>query len=361
MFGTLFVTLALLTLVFQDVSAGREGGCQKLYGITASTKEGLRYGFIDCNGKVIIEPKFLSIEDFSDGIAVVRMKREVIDPKEDDRADVDLIDGIVDTNGSLIVPPNTHILSSFSEGLALAKVKSKFAYIDKTGNVAIPIPDKFKISDIDYSPPGEYHFYEGVAGLRAEGGGIYLINKQGNIIFNKEPFHRYDEYGLAIIDIDGKEALVDRQGKYIFGPQDNEINGSEGVYFIVPRSKNEKYKFINIKGDVLYERFFEEVGLFSEGFVKVKLNGKWGYMDKSGKLRIPLEFEDARDFAECLAAVKVKNRWGFIGNNGTFVISPQFKFARDFDCGLVYVQGNKVDGYIDKSGRWVWKENKPVA
>lgn len=358
MFRTLLVTLALLTACAQGVNAGKECGCQKLYGINASTKEGLRYGFIDCTGKVVVEPKFVAVEEFNDGVAVVRLDRGAVPaPREAGRASEELAEGIVDVQGNLTVPPDTHILSSFSEGLALAKVKGRYAYIDKGGHVAIQLPDGLKISDIDYSPPVEYQFFDGVAALRAEGGGVYVIHRQGGVLFNKGPFRRYDEHGLAVVEVDGKEAIVDRQGNYIFGPQENEISDGDGFYLVAPRAEGEKYKFINLKGEVLYERSFEEVGLFSEGMAKAKANGKWGFIDKSGKLKIPAEFEEARDFADGLAAVKVNDRWGFINHSGTYVIPAQFKFVRDFDCGLVYAEGDRAAGYLDKSGKWVWKGN----
>jgi hypothetical protein len=320
-------------------------------------KAGLRYGFIDCTGKVIVAPRFLGVEDFNDGIAVVNVQQKVVGHNEDGQAIYEMTDGIVDLHGNLVTLPQTHIISSFSEGLALAKIRDKFAYLDKSGKVAIPIPDDLKIAEVDYSPPGEYHFHSGVAGLRAEGGGIYLIDKEGKITLRQEPFHRYDESGLAIVEVEGHMAIVNREGNYILGPQSNEIEGSEGIYFTVPQGKNEKYKFINSKGELLFERSFDEVGLFSEGLARVRVNDKWGYLDKSGNLKIPVRFDDARDFAEGLAGVEINGKWGFINKNGTFVIPHEFKSVKDFECELAYVQRNEAAGYIDKSGRWIWKDN----
>jgi hypothetical protein len=353
----LFAALLSISFGLQHGSGATRCSCEKLYDISAQTRGGLMYGFIDCKGKVIIEPRFPSVQGFSDGVAVVNVERKVVGYKEDGHAVYEITDGIVDVNGKLVVLPKTHIISSFSEGLALAKIGDKLAYIDKSGKVAISIPDQVKVADVDYSPPGEYHFYGGLAGLRSEGTGIYLVDKQGNITLSKEPLYRYDKNGLAVIEVEGKQALVDGKGNYILGPQDNDIVESEGIYFTVPRVQNEKYKFINSKGELLFEHFFDDVGIFSEGLARVKVNGQWGYLDQSGKLKIPVEFEDARDFADGLAAVKSKGKWGFINKNGLLVILPKFDSAGDFDCGLAYVQQNKVKGYIDKRERWIWREN----
>ena len=57
---------------------------------------------------------------------------------------------------------------------------------------------------------------------------------------------------------------------------------------------------------------YDEADFFSEGFAGVKLNGKWGFVDKSGKVVVPIKYEDGRSFSEGLAAVKLNGKWGFI-------------------------------------------------
>ncbi|PGH37815.1 MAG: hypothetical protein CRN43_18915, partial [Candidatus Nephrothrix sp. EaCA] len=44
----------------------------------------------------------------------------------------------------------------------------------------------------------------------------------------------------------------------------------------------------------------------------VKIDGKWGYINKAGKIVIKPQFEDARWFQEGLARIKLGGRWGYI-------------------------------------------------
>src|SRR5262249_37536648 len=114
---------------------------------------------------------------------------------------------------------------------------------------------------------------------------------------------------------------------------------------------------------------------FSEGLAAVKVNGKWGYIDKSGKYVISPQFSRARSFHEGLAFVGWGDKYGYIDTSGTKVIECGNKCARayfDFSDGLavvVYTNGKVEDadlssifsdkirdfkrGYIDRSGRVV--------
>ncbi|ENZ6116086.1 WG repeat-containing protein, partial [Campylobacter coli] len=63
---------------------------------------------------------------------------------------------------------------------------------------------------------------------------------------------------------------------------------------------------------------------FSEGLAKVKLNGKYGFIDKSGKIIAKPKFDYGEYFSEGLAGVKLNGRWGFMDKNGKIVIEPKF-------------------------------------
>ena len=51
---------------------------------------------------------------------------------------------------------------------------------------------------------------------------------------------------------------------------------------------------------------------FSEGLALVRLENKWGFIDKNGQIIIPLEYEEAGIFYEKLAPVEKDGRHFFI-------------------------------------------------
>ncbi len=68
--------------------------------------------------------------------------------------------------------------------------------------------------------------------------------------------------------------------------------------------------------------------------VVVKIDGKYGYADKSGALVIEPQFDGAEGFSEGLAAVKLDEKYGYIDKAGEWVIEPTFRYAKRFSEGL---------------------------
>ncbi len=49
---------------------------------------------------------------------------------------------------------------------------------------------------------------------------------------------------------------------------------------------------------------FDEVRSFSEGLAKIKIDGKFGYINTNGQIVIQPRFEESSDFQDGLAAIK---------------------------------------------------------
>src|SRR5439155_26449391 len=72
--------------------------------------------------------------------------------------------------------------------------------------------------------------------------------------------------------------------------------------------------------------WWTETPCFSEGFGRVKLDGGYGFIDKTGKVVLQL-YQNAMGFSEGLAAVadaEVAGRWGYIDKSGALVVPYQF-------------------------------------
>lgn len=94
------------------------------------------------------------------------------------------------------------------------------------------------------------------------------------------------------------------------------------------------------------------------GRYRIRVKGKYGFIDKTGKTVIKPQFDGAMYFSDGLAGVEIDGKMGFIDKTGKIVIQPQFDYCGDFREGLARIEiGGKVK-YIDKSGKVVWQPTK---
>lgn len=104
---------------------------------------------------------------------------------------------------------------------------------------------------------------------------------------------------------------------------------------------------------------FESVGSFSEGYANVRINDKWGYINKKFEIVIEPQFKSCNQFSEGLAAFMIEScngdKWGFIDRQGKAVIEPKFDEVYYFNKGLARVNVGGRWGYINKAGDYVWK------
>ena len=150
--------------------------------------------------------------------------------------------------------------------------------------------------------------------------------------------------GLAAVKINDKWGYIDKKGNFVIQPQfDSVYNFSQGLAAV---EINEKRGYIDKTGKIIVPLHFDDVDGFSEGLARVKINGKYGYIDKTGKMIITPQFDYASGFSEGLAAVKINDKYGYIDKTGNFIITPQFDDASGFYEGLAAVKINGKYGYI---------------
>ena len=78
---------------------------------------GGRYGFVDHDGKYIINAQFDDAGDFSGGLAAVKMGHW----------------GFIDKSGKMVINPQFDEAESFANGLARVKMDGRFGYVNASG------------------------------------------------------------------------------------------------------------------------------------------------------------------------------------------------------------------------------------
>ena len=186
------------------------------------------------------------------------------------------------------------------------------------------------------------------------------VNLEGKYEINPQfSYAGYFVENIALVRSSDKFGYIDVKGSYIINPQYKYAsNFSEGLAIVVP--ENGKIRYIDKEGEIKIElKDADFAGNFHNGLAKYKLNGKWGFIDKSGKTIINPQYDNVFDFTENLAAISIKNDneetlWGFIDITGKTVVNPQFKNVQPFSNGLACVSiDSKQFGYIDKTGKYI--------
>ncbi|MEZ4450224.1 MAG: WG repeat-containing protein [Nannocystaceae bacterium] len=160
---------------------------------------------------------------------------------------------------------------------------------------------------------------------------------------------------------------------------------------LLPCKVEDRYGFINVKGELVLPAAFTLTLGFSEGLAPVKVDALWGYIDTRGTMVIPPTFSSASaftdgmahvqrgdeggfidpkgkfipdrpgtlqvgKFSEGLARFKALNRigvaaWGFIDKSGEIVLQPEYDMVHDFYDGLARVQVDDLYGFLDPKGK----------
>lgn len=352
-----FIVITFLVLfAFSFDSYSQEVNCDQLFPISEkitnkiqnNTITTYKWGFIDCNGKTVINPTFEKMFAFSDGIGVLFNENDSL---------------LIDAQGNRRFLENYRILTKFSEGLAIVAKKGEYFIIDKCGKIQAKLPEEVRKQEEGYFFAG--HFSDGLAPVIAING-VGFVDRSGKFVISPV----YDGYtngfrdGMASVSLNGKSALIDTKGRYIIPPIEDEnmniLDASDGLAQVYPTAAStdtRDYMFINKNGDLVLKVNKDYVGSFSEGLAKVTNGDLYGFINKKGEEIISPKYKVVKDFSEGLAAVMTKDlKWGFIDKTGKMILQPTFdSVLRSFENGLAYVYKDDFEGYIDKSGNWIWK------
>lgn len=377
-----------------------------------------KWGFIDQHGKIVIQPVFWSVDDFSEGLAPARMEG---------------LYGFINMSGEFDIAPQFDFAESFHEGVAKVYINGKPHFIDKSGN--IPFDHGFK---------GTYRFgSNGTLVAETQSGKFGLINALGEIILdtiyeeitpyspeaalvtgaNHAPYDMKEVYELGTVDDQGNEITPFGVIQEIIGPGDNTVKVS--VVTSQEENASAQYGILSPNGrlSVKYSDeaesimgHWEEVTSFrhKRAFAKAKHN-YWYLIDYSGNpindrpykkiLFDPDSYDNSNFFKDGVAFVEVAEGWGVIDTSGKWVAYPtsvggstkyesrigsflffasrndeselvygfmnaemdevveaQFQHLEgtDFSTGLTVATKGEQTGYINKHGIFIWTQQEDL-
>lgn len=290
-----------------------------------SVRDGARelFGLIDNNGNTITDCKYLSFEDFHDGLALVS------------RFDKSLRFGYVNRSGEEVIPCVFICAQNFSGGYAYVVGADYTPFvIDQKGKMVFSL-DNECLHSIKPGP-----FLNGLARFSSTGAADRhgFINTKGLICKDSIEY----DYGSDDLDI-----VRDDKTPMIQGLRLVKRNGCIG--------------FVDSNCDEVLPTVFQYVHRES-GFknrIVVKSYGKYGVLNTCGQEVISCLYDDIQAFDnEGLFAAMNNEKYALFNENGVQLTPFKYDKIGEFLRGKAFFEINDYIGIIDSSGREVLEANQ---
>jgi hypothetical protein len=264
--------------------------------------------------------------------------------------------GFINLDGEIVIQPRYDSCTAFAHGLAVVREGESTLYIDSTGNVVIRTSFlKCNSFEGDVAPV-----------VPASGSRGAFIDRTGKVVLSGRNYLiSHLSHGLINCPEKGKWGFISIHGEFVIAPQYLSAHPFRDGLAAVARRNAEEYCFIDTGGRVVIEAKFNGADIGFSGNLCSVWNEYFGFIDRAGRLVIPYRFYFADHFSEGLAVVKEPGSdfYGYVNEEGTIAIAQMFTSAKAFEGDLARViVGKEYDsyqyGYIDRTGEYVWEPTR---
>lgn len=312
---------------------------------TTSILTGPKYGFINEQGKLIVPTKYLYVSTFSEGLAAVRVQSGKV--------------GYIDKTGKEVIPAMFDNANNFSEGLAAVMQNKKVGYIDKTGKVVIPFLydganpflNQFAVVQLDKQYIQIDKFGNELPQITPYG---YADRKAKKIVIPAKGYlsgNGFTADGIAIIRY-YKEPLyggINKNGETIIPFKYSSLRRLDnGLYCFWKSGFGDG--IVNNQGRELINAKFNFIGNYTNKLAIAKYNNQFQLIDIAGNITTPL-CSDFYAFEGNLARARLENKWGIINSDGKLIAPIKYESVDIMTGNIVKVTLNGKVGIIDENGR----------
>jgi len=294
-----------------------------------------KWGYCDADKNIVIAPKYDDASPMTDGMAAVSLNDDW---------------GFIDQTGKEAVPLKYRSVIAFNHGLGgVTQRKAKgtiMGYVDKTGKQVGPMDEEYNFEYADY---GMF--------LQKTGDKVGLYDNTGKVIVPaKFESCRASGENTFAVKMNGKYGYIDKTGKELVPAKYDEVgNFSEGL---APIMIANKYGIIDKKGkEMIKPSVYTNMTYFSSGFIAA-LRVNWVFIDKTGKLLTAQQYDDLKDspayiFSDGFARICLNRKFGYINRHGKDIVTPKYTMAYHFHNGMARVEMDQKTGFVDTSGKEV--------
>ena len=282
-------------------------------------KKGL-WGYVNEKGKYVIKPLYQSAEQFSSGIACVKINDSY---------------GFINTTGQFVITPSFEFAESFNGSYAKCKKDGKYGYIDVSGEAVVD----FIFDDI--FPSGNKKFQ---IGQKESDVGVYVItlSDKSSKVKRFDQISSEYEYGFAPVSLNGEIGYIDENGAMRVSPKYLEkLNFSE--LGIAVSKTNQGYGIIGRDLTNIVPDEYKYVRIIDNGnYIYGDDDVKFGLVSSNGTIIFPSTKYSQTKFLEDVKCFEVKseNKISILDSNGECLIA---------ECDNYSIVGEIVTYSIDGS------------
>ena len=317
----------------------------------------LLYGIIDNKGNTVLKPEYLEIGILSEGKIAVQ---------QNDKSKDKQLFGYLDENGKKVIDFAYYKAFPFSDNMAkvdLSRAGTKWSYINEKGEVVIKsaytsgsnfgegmaIGENFlidkagkRVMKLPYTtvnPIG--NFDNGVIGIETEKGFIH-IKKDGKAL--------YPSYFDSLTEFRNGIAFVKTGEKYVLLRRSTESPDTVRLAFSATAMRN--YQLKHKKNRKIKTKYGETI--VDLGFEKVD-DGYWLMINESGSFVSPTRYE-AVSVLPTSTLLVTSGVYGYTNLDGKWILKPSFD-ARQYVQGYVIrlERAGKIT-YLGLDGKVIWEE-----
>lgn len=146
-----------------------------------------------------------------------------------------------------------------------------------------------------------------------------------------------------------KVEIYNKKNNKIIGVYDNVIEFSEDLVLV--RIDN-KWGLIDKKGkEIIAPKYDSITYTIEDKYVLVEINNKWGIIDKKGKEIVTPKYESVRNVSEGMAVVEMNDKCGVIDISGKEIVIPKYDSIASYREGMASVKIDNKFGFIDIAGK----------
>lgn len=243
---------------------------------------------------------------------------------------------------------------------------NKFGLKDQNGKVLLEakydwIDDQFWLNNQpNYIPITVCNGYKNIEYNYPNGGKWGIINKDGQEItpLKYDEINLFNKDGLAVVKLNNKYGVISQEGKEIIPITYNEVVLlGEGIIKV---KLNDKWGLIN-KASVKTVLKYDHIYSLLSGMIVYEINNKYGFLNMSLKEVIPPKYDYIGDRAAVsfwgdYAIISLDSKYGIINKKGVQILPLKYDFTY-ISNNVIYGLLNKKLWIFDKTGKAVKQLN----